>query len=312
MTLRTTARGVLHAVIGPELTDRVRSTERAWRRRAVRVIDPDARWRPSTGTGRWQPSDPFPSFPGPSLSRHALLRGLHERVRPERYLEIGVFRGDSLTLARCVSVGVDPDFKVTRELHGMTHLWRTTSDEFFARENPLAEFGGQPVDLAFIDGMHLAEFALRDFINVERHMGGCGVVVLDDVLPRNALEAARNRRTDAWAGDVYKVVTVLRQHRPDLAVLPVNTKPTGTAVVIGLDPSSTVLAERYDELVPFLEAPDPQDVPGDLMDRSTAVEPGVLLGSVDWDLLRELRHAPAGDPRLRALVEGLADLPRLG
>jgi predicted O-methyltransferase YrrM len=308
VALRGRARRVVQGVIGPERTDRLRTTERAWRLRAAGVMDPGSTRR----AARWQPSDPFTTFPQPSLSRHALLRGLHERLQPERYLEIGVFKGDSLTLARCVSVGVDPDFKVTRELHGTTHLYRTTSDEFFARDNPLAVFDGQPVDLAFIDGMHLAEFALRDFINVERHMAPGGVVVLDDALPRNALEAARDRRTDAWAGDVFKVVTVLREHRPDLAVVPVNTKPTGTVVVLGLDPGSTVLGERYDELVPFLEAPDPQDVPEDLLTRSTCLDPGVLLDSVDWERLRRLRHARPDDPELRAVVDGLSDVPRLG
>jgi hypothetical protein len=136
--------------------------------------------------------------------------------------------------------------------------------------------------------------------------------VLDDVLPRNALEAARDRRTAAWAGDVHKVVTVLRRHRPDLAVVPVNTRPTGTLVVLGLDPSSTVLQERYDELLPFLTAPDPQHVPGDLLTRRSAVEPRVLLDAVDWALLRTLRHAPVDDPRLRALVGAAADLSHPG
>jgi predicted O-methyltransferase YrrM len=305
MTRRGAVAGLAGAVLADRRTRRLRSMARGALRRAARAVDPDA-------SPAWVPSDPFASFPEPSLSRHALLKGLHERVAPERYLEIGVFRGDSLTLARCLSIGVDPDFKITRELHTTTHLYRTTSDEFFTRDNPLGRFEGRPIDLAFIDGMHLAEFALRDFINVERHMAPGGVVVLDDVLPRNALEAARDRRTDAWAGDVYKVVTVLRQHRPDLAVVPVNTRPTGVVVVVGLDPSSTVLRDRYDELLPLLTAPDPQEVPQDLLDRSSAVDPGVLLDSVDWDLLHELRQAPPGDPQLRALVDGLARLPCLG
>jgi predicted O-methyltransferase YrrM len=241
-----------------------------------------------------------------------MLGRLHQRLQPETYLEVGVRWGDSLTLARCTSVGIDPDFKVTQELHGPMHLERTTSDEFFARDNPLAVFDGRPVDLAFIDGMHLAEFALRDFINIERHMAPGGVVVFDDMLPRNPLEAARDRKTVAWAGDVYKVVTVLREHRPDLVVLPLNTSPTGTLVVLGLDPSSTVLDERFDELVPFLEALDPQAVPEDLLRRSTALEPAVLLDTVDWDTLRALRHRPAGDTELRAFVDRLRELPTLG
>ena len=318
MSLRGRARRTLEPVIGAERTNRLRRAERTWRRRAAKAISPGvAPARPAPvqsdqKAGKFQPSDPFAAFPKPSLTLHEMLGRLHERIQPETYLEVGVRWGDSLTLARCTSVGVDPDFKVTQELHGTMHLERTTSDEFFARDNPLAAFDGRAVDLAFIDGMHLAEFALRDFINIERHMAPGGVVVFDDMLPRNALEAARDRKTVAWAGDVYKVVTVLREHRPDLAVLPLNTSPTGTLVVMGLDPTSTVLDERFEELLPFLEALDPQVVPEDLLRRSTAVEPGVLLDTVDWGTLRALRHRQADDPELRAFVDRLGNLPRLG
>ena len=76
-------------------------------------------------------------------------------------------------------------------------LIKATSDDVFAGDNPLAHFGGVPVDLAFIDGMHLSEFALRDFINIEPFMADTGVIVIDDVLPRNGLEAARDRKTRA-------------------------------------------------------------------------------------------------------------------
>lgn len=324
MTLRGRARRALEPVIGPDRTKRLGAMERDWRRRAARVLEPPAPPAPPkasppaqapakrAATSQWQPPDPFADFPPPSHSRHDLLAQLHERVQPETYLEVGVRWGDSLTLARCISVGIDPAFKITRELHGHIHLERTTSDEFFAREDPLSVFEGRPVDLAFIDGLHLAEFALRDFINLERHMAPGGVVVFDDMLPRNPLEASRVRKTRAAPGDVFKVVTVLRQNRPDLAVLPVNTSPTGTLVVTGLDPSSTVLGDRYEELVPFLEARDPQEVPDELLHRTSALEADVLLNSVDWDLARKLRHAPAGDPDLRAFVNHLADLPRIG
>src|SRR5689334_21028220 len=86
------------------------------------------------------------------------LRGLHERLAPSTYLEVGVRNGDSLALSRCRSVGIDPAYKLTAELDGDLALFRTVSDEYFTRPEPLAPFGGRPVDLAFVDGLHLFEF----------------------------------------------------------------------------------------------------------------------------------------------------------
>ena len=48
-------------------------------------------------------------------------------------------------------------------------IYRATSDDYFARFNPQAALGAT-VELAFLDGMHLCEFLLRDFLNVERNL----------------------------------------------------------------------------------------------------------------------------------------------
>ena len=62
--------------------------------------------------------------------------------------------------------------------------------------------------------MHLSEFALRDFVNVERHADWTAAIVFDDILPRDIPEANRDRTTHQWTGDVYKVLEVLEAHRP--------------------------------------------------------------------------------------------------
>ncbi|HEY3943670.1 MAG TPA: hypothetical protein VGL78_00455 [Solirubrobacteraceae bacterium] len=54
------------------------------------------------------------------------LRGLHERLAPRTYLEIGVAQGHSLALSRCRSVGIDP-VAVDQELLAPTSLLRCTS-----------------------------------------------------------------------------------------------------------------------------------------------------------------------------------------
>jgi len=244
-------------------------------------------------------TNPTPE-PAP-LRRHHLLQTIHTRLRPRTYFEIGVRKGRSLTLSRVPSVGVDPFFEVTRELHSDLHLVRTTSDEFFARRHPFAHFERPVVDLAFIDGMHLAEFALRDFINTERYCHPGSVIVIDDVLPRSVVEGGRGRVGEAdggaWAGDVYKVVDALRAHRPDLVVLELDTQPTGTLVILLPDPADTSLVTAYDALVPEFVVPDPQTVPDWALTRSRAIDPSVLLDAPVWDELRAARERPHAEAR---------------
>lgn len=223
------------------------------------------------------------------MRRHELLTSLHEVVRPRTYLEIGVNDGRSLALSRVPSVAIDPAFKVTSSLRAPVQLERTTSDEFFARPAPLKFLPRPVIDLAFIDGMHLSEFALRDFMNVERWTSSTSVIVLDDVLPRSVAEAHRDRKTNAWTGDVYKVVQTLRVLRPDLLVIETDTEPTGTAVVLMPDAASMVLSDNYDRLVEEMVVSDPQNVPTDVLKRRRAMAPQKLIGSGFWELLRYLR-----------------------
>jgi hypothetical protein len=220
-------------------------------------------------------------------------------------------------LSRTRSVGVDPFFTVTRELRCDLQLVRATSDEFFASPGALGHFEGLPIDLGFIDGMHLAEYALRDFINTERHTHPASVIVLDDMLPRVPVEGARDRRSarshGSWAGDVYKVVHVLRTLRPDLVCLELDTTTTGTAVVLLPDSSSPVLTTAYDELVESIVVPDPQDIPDEVLARSRALDPRDFLRGPIWEGLRRLRERPADEARpevTRLLVEAGLSTPR--
>jgi hypothetical protein len=307
MGIRSAVGSKLESTIGRERTNTIRKAERNVRNSLARKLQmqPAKQTRPKPATSspanghpavkrsRWSPADPLVPHPKPTMGRHALLRALHEKTQPRTYVEIGISRGGSLRLSRTRSIGVDPAFRIEQELHCDVQLVKATSDDFFARDDALAHFGGVPVDLAFIDGLHLSEFALRDFINIERLMADTGVVVFDDVLPRNALEAARDRKTAVWTGDVYKAVEVLRRRRPDLVVFLVNTAPTGTAVVVNVDQASTVLRDAYDEDLEYLLAPDPQEPPHEYLDRSIAVEADVLMASPVWDQLAAYRESAA-------------------
>ncbi len=224
------------------------------------------------------------------MQRHEFLRRLHRQIKPKTYLEIGVNSGASLRISRARTIAIDPEFKIIHPLRCNLVMAKATSDDFFARENALAHFRGKPIDLAFIDGMHLFEFALRDFINVERATDWASVVVFDDMLPRNVPEAARDRQTRAWTGDVYKVIHTLREHRPDLVLLPVDTQPTGLLVVLAPDPTSTALKDNYDEIEKRYIVPDPQDVPDEILNRGCAYDPEQVLSAPFWDVITSGRE----------------------
>jgi Macrocin-O-methyltransferase (TylF)/Methyltransferase domain len=165
---------------------------------------------------------------------------LHQTLTPTSYVEIGCRLGRSLSLARCESVAIDPDFEIRADLRAPTRLFRQTSDDFFAAHDLETLIGGK-LDLAFVDGMHRAEFVLRDILNLEKHAAHHSVIVLDDVLPEQIEWTSRERLTQIWTGDVYKVIPFLRKHRPDLTIRVFEIKMKGMAIITGLNPGDMTL-----------------------------------------------------------------------
>ncbi len=180
---------------------------------------------------------------------YGLLRRAHEILKPRCYLEIGVHRGHSLALVQpeTHAVGIDPE-PMVEDPPDNAVIVPTTSDDFFSNPDLFSLLEG-PVDLAFVDGLHLFEQALRDVANVEHHSNPEGIILIHDCLPIDAATSTREQTTVIWSGDVWKVVVALRRYRPDLTVTTVDVEPTGLAIVSGLDPDNTVLFDRYDEIV---------------------------------------------------------------
>jgi SAM-dependent methyltransferase len=176
-----------------------------------------------------------------------VLAGIHARLSPSLYLEIGVRRGRSLALSRCASVGVDPDPDIEGSLRDDVLLFTSTSDDFFERD--AASALPRAIDMALIDGMHRFEYSLRDFMNIERRAAPSGIIVADDIYPNHPLQALRNRETQVWSGDVWKLHACLREHRPDLLLIPLDASPCGLLVVAGLDPDNRLLWDRYNPIV---------------------------------------------------------------
>ncbi len=215
------------------------------------------------------------------MNKHEFLFALHQMLKPRGYLEIGVQHGTSLRLATCSALGIDPS-PLVGPVGDRVDVITATSDDFFAQVEDYSELPGLPaVDLAFIDGMHLVENALRDFANIERWSHRTTVVVFDDVLPRNQVEGSREPNPGDWAGDVWKVHPILRALRPDLSLHLVDTEPTGVLVATALDPASTVLADN-EESVNVKWAQD-MPVPDDVFQRAYAVPPELALGALgEW------------------------------
>lgn len=202
----------------------------------------------------------YPDYPGlqgllsvtlmPGPHYREVLAAIHQRLAPDAYLEIGVETGQTLALATTatVAVGVDPsDQPLEVRLPPGARVVRLTSDEFFARYSRHDVFGDHRVDLAFIDGMHLFEYALRDFVNCERWCDAWSTIVLHDCLPILPVSAERERRTRFWVGDTWKAVVAIARRRPDLKIRTILTPPSGLVVIRRLNPASTRLAEELDQ-----------------------------------------------------------------
>lgn len=205
-----------------------------------------------------------------------VLEALHREVMPRWYFEIGVRRGESLRLAQCPAIGVDPSYDLDYAPRGDTILFDETSDDFFKTVQLNDLLGIAKIDFAFIDGWHNAEFALRDFINIEPFCSRDGLVVFDDVLPRTRDQAVRTPHGRAWSGDIWKVAECLIEHRTDLSLTFIDCLPTGLLVVENLDPNSAVLSDKYHTLERDIVAPGAPLMPPSAYLRRFRKPPGVL------------------------------------
>lgn len=194
--------------------------------------------------------------------RHQFLSQLHALLQPRFYLEVGVQYGDSLRLANCPAYGIDP-IPMVGNLSEGAKVFSCTSDFFF--ENHIVP---AHIDLAFIDGMHRYEYALRDFRNIEPLCSVNGVVVFDDVLPYTQEMTSRMEIPGDWTGDVWKCFYILKKWRPELEMALVDTFPTGTLVVWNLDLS------KINNLHTFTGG---HPVPQEILDRTIAVPSDVVL-----------------------------------
>jgi Methyltransferase domain len=195
------------------------------------------------------------------------LERLYELLSPESVIEIGVANGRSLAhvLPPSIAIGIDPNPIVTYPMKTETHIFAETSNEFFVRRGADALLKGRPLGIGFIDGLHLYEQALQDFIYLEALCGPHSVILIHDTVPLDEATQSRNCDTQFHTGDVWKVLLCLKYYRPDLDIFTIATPWTGLTVVTGVTPGSQILTDKYAHAVkrfvnvPFSEIQDQMD-----------------------------------------------------
>ena len=221
----------------------------------------------------------------------AILSSFQDSLRPESYVEIGVATGDSLALAKpgTRSVGIDPMPRINNTIESRAKIYPITTDDFFELYNLFEELGTSRLALAFIDGLHLFEQALKDFINLERYADKDTVILIHDCLPITRRAAARERTTFFWCGDVWKVIPCLKAYRPDLTVHVIPTCPSGLGVITNLDPNSTVLLENFNQIVTEYQG---QDLDYEYLDKDEVLNIMPNIVPNDWEQIRQMLSLP--------------------
>jgi hypothetical protein len=222
----------------------------------------------------------------------AVLRRLHQHLKPTSYLEIGCGTGASLAIATCASVAIDPDPQIedagVSDNKPLLKLYRMTSDAFFNEFDPEVILGGA-IELAFLDGMHWCEFLLRDFMNTERHSRRDSVIVLHDCLPVEWLmaeriytrTAIRRHRVYDWTGDVWRTALLLKRRRPDLEITAYAAPPSGLVCITNLSPGSQTLVEEYTACVREMMAQSLRELGINALFSTLGVEPTSVLQEHD-------------------------------
>ncbi|KAF0116271.1 MAG: hypothetical protein FD150_441 [Rhodobacteraceae bacterium] len=192
-------------------------------------------------------------IPAKGLDYRDFLDALHQQLRFDWYLEVGSQTGRSLAKSRSPSIAVDPVFRIKYDVAGNKphlHLYQATSDDFFAAGH-LKALKAKP-DFSFLDGMHLFEYLLRDFINAEAAGKPTSVIAMHDCCPFGHAMTTRdidNIPRGAWTGDVWKLIPILQDYRPDLTIQVLDCAPTGLVVVSNLDPKNKALTKAYDKIL---------------------------------------------------------------
>jgi hypothetical protein len=201
--------------------------------------------------------------PHDGLHYQDVLSALSKKRSVQRYLEIGVCGGQTFAKISCeTAIAIDPYFLLnTNVMFGkkQAFFFQMESDSFFRTTDANRYLGGAP-DLVILDGMHVFEYLLRDFHNVEKICAKHTLIAIHDCLPLTRTMANRSEEITRemskgsfyenwWTGDVWKLVPIIKKYRPDLRIVAVNAPPTGLVFITNLDTQSQVLSDKYLDIV---------------------------------------------------------------
>jgi hypothetical protein len=208
---------------------------------------------PASGNANANQPERLMFLPAQGLDYRNFLDAMHQQLRFDWYLEIGSQTGMSLAKSRSPSVAVDPVFNIRHDIAGnkaQLHLFQETSDDFFDLGR-LKTLKVKP-NLSFLDGMHLFEYLLRDFMNAEAAGTPTSIIALHDCCPFDHGMTTRNvdkMPKGPWTGDVWKLVPILQEYRPDLKLQVFDCAPTGLVLLSGLDPKNRKLRQNYNRIL---------------------------------------------------------------
>jgi len=181
------------------------------------------------------------------MTRIEVLNAIINHNKVHNYLEIGVNRGKCLFNIKGAEkrFAVDPffNFNLWKKVKAVAknsdnlknNYFEITSDTFFLNNRTLLQ--NNPIDLAFIDGLHTYKQALNDTLNTLEYMPETGIVVLHDcnpldelaAYPANSIDDARKELgshpnwNNIWNGDVWKTVVHIRKNHPELSAFVLDT-----------------------------------------------------------------------------------------
>lgn len=233
------------------------------------------------------------------------LNWLHGEMLFDWYMEIGCCNGDSFAPVRSKTVAVDPFFRAEIDIIGKKpalHVFQATSDDFFA--TGFLQRNDIRLSVSFLDGMHLFDFLLRDFINTEAASDPKGVIMMHDLVPHDRAMTTRDLSAirGNWTGDVWKLLPILQRWRPDLTLTMLNLRPTGVLCASNLSPGNRVLQDNYDAIVAEFMA---QDIEAHGVDRyfaSFEYIDAIAMKDAGFPLFQPLALDPSAalEPRLHS------------